>query len=127
MIHKLEHIGIMVSNMDASIRFYTEVLGLQLARREQIDNGPELGFLSFPGSEHIEIELIGRGTEGLSGSGIVNHVAFTVSDIEGEMARLQDLGVRFEEGSSKVILNGVRIAFFQGPDGERLELFQPAP
>ncbi|WP_426454823.1 VOC family protein [Paenibacillus sp. S-38] len=127
MIHKLEHIGIMVSDMDASIRFYTEVLGLRLARRERIENGPELGFLSFPGSERIEIELVGRGTEGLSGAGIVNHVAFTVSDIEEEIARLQGLGIRLESEGPKIILNGVKIAFFLGPDGERLELFQPAP
>ncbi|MCZ8523529.1 MULTISPECIES: VOC family protein [Paenibacillus] len=127
MIHKLEHIGIMVSDMDASIRFYTEVLGLRLARREQIENGPELGFLSFPGSEQVEIELVGRGTDGMSPSGIVNHLAFTVSDIEQELERLRGLGIRLQDEQPKVILNGVKIAFFEGPDGERLELFQPAP
>ncbi|MEI7026920.1 VOC family protein [Paenibacillus sp. y28] len=125
MIHKLEHIGIRVSDMDASIRFYTEVLGLQLACRKPLADGVELAFLCFPGSENIELELIGRGTEGLSSDGIVHHVAFTVSDIEAEVARLRELGVKLISEEPKVILDGVKIFFFYGPDGEQLELFQP--
>ncbi|CAG7628151.1 Ethylmalonyl-CoA/methylmalonyl-CoA epimerase [Paenibacillus solanacearum] len=126
MIHKLEHIGVMVNDMDASVKFYTEVIGLQLVNRAKLDDGVELGFLSFPGSSDIELELIGRGSDGLSDSGKVHHIAFTVSDIEAEVERLKGLGVRMMDQAPRVILNGVKIAFFYGPDGERLEFFQPA-
>ncbi|GIP41162.1 lactoylglutathione lyase [Paenibacillus sp. J31TS4] len=124
MIKKLEHIGVMVSDMEASIRFYTETLGLALVGRERLDNGVELVFLSFPGQEDIQLELVGRGG-GFEENGKVNHIAFTVDDIDTEVRRLKESGVRMIDEEPKTILGGVRIAFFYGPDGERLELFQP--
>jgi lactoylglutathione lyase len=125
MIHKLEHIGVRVNDMDASVRFYTEVLGMRLVNRAALEDGAELGFLAFPGSEQVEIELIGRGSDGLSDSGKVHHIAFTVSDIEEEIARLKSHGVEMIHEVPLEILGGIKIAFFFGPDGERLELFQP--
>ncbi|MNV79709.1 Lactoylglutathione lyase [compost metagenome] len=126
MIKKLEHIGVYVQNMDESIAFYTEVLGLSLTARKRLDNGVELSFLSFPGHPETEIELIGRGTEGMSDSGIVHHIAFTVTDIEAELERLKGLGIRLLDEEPRTILGGTQIAFFFGPNGERLEFFQPA-
>lgn len=125
MIHKLEHIGVMVKDMDASIVFYTEVLGMKLVNRVRLDEEVELGFLSLPGNENIEIELINRGHAGMSNEGLVHHVAFTVSDIEAEVERLKKLNVRMLDETPRIILDGVKIAFFFGPDGERLEFFQP--
>jgi lactoylglutathione lyase len=55
----------------------------------------------------------------------VHHIAFTVSDIEAELDKLRARGVRLIDETPRTILNGVKIAFFFGPDGERLELFQP--
>lgn len=124
MIYKLEHIGVKVKNTDASIQFYTEVLGMKLVARERLDNGTELCFLSFPGSENISIELIGSGEEGLPNQGVVHHIAFTVTDIDAELERLKSLGVRLIDETPRIILGGTRIAFFYGPDGERLEFFQ---
>lgn len=126
MIKKVEHIGVHVKDMDASIEFYEKVIGMNLVARKKLDNGVELSFLSFAGSENVEIELIGRGQEGQPDNGIVHHIAFTVSDIEQEVARLRDLGVRLLDSETKTILNGAKIFFFFGPSGERLELFQPA-
>jgi lactoylglutathione lyase len=125
MIRKLEHIGVYVQNMDESIRFYTEVIGMKLVDRKMVNAEVELGFLSFPGSENIEIELIGRGTDGISDAGIVHHIAFTVNDIEAELQRLKGLGIRMLDETPREILGDVKIAFFFGPNGERLELFQP--
>lgn len=73
----------------------------------------------------MQVELIGRGSDGLSDNGKVNHLAFTVSDIEAEVGRLTGLGVSMIDESPRVILDGVKIAFFYGPDGEKLEFFQP--
>ncbi|MCR6631333.1 MAG: VOC family protein [Magnetospirillum sp.] len=125
MIKKLEHIGVYVNDMDESIRFYTEVLGLNLAARRRLDNGVELSFLSFPDQPQTEIELIGRGTEGMPDNGIVHHIAFTVTEIEAELERLRSLGIRLLDEEPRTILGGTKIAFFFGPNGERLELFQP--
>jgi len=124
-VKKLEHIGIMVKDMDESIKFYTEMLGMRLDRRVALNETVELSFLAFPGQESVEIELIG-GVYGdaLSSDGIVNHVAFTVDDIEAEIARLVAAGVNMIDTTPRTILHGIKIAFFYGPNGEKLELFQ---
>jgi len=124
-IKKIEHIGVKVKNMDVSVRFYTEVLGMKLVGRERLADGVELAFLAMPGTENVQIELIGRGHDGLPDDAKVHHIAFTVSDIEAELDKLRARGVRLIDETPRTILNGVKIAFFFGPDGERLELFQP--
>ncbi|WP_248928442.1 VOC family protein [Paenibacillus hamazuiensis] len=125
MIHKLEHTGVFVNDMDASVKFYTEVLGMKLVKRGRLADGVELGFLAFPGSENVEIELIGRGSDDKPDNGKVAHIAFTVTDIEAELIRLKNLGVKMIDETPRVILDGDKIGFFFGPDGERLELFEP--
>ncbi|TLS49246.1 VOC family protein [Paenibacillus antri] len=114
----------MVKNMDESIRFYTEIIGMNLDRRVALNDEVELAFLTFPGQESVEVELVGRFDGKLSADGIVNHLAFTVDDIEAEIARLQAAGVSMIDTAPRVILNGIQIAFFYGPNGEKLELFQ---
>ncbi|WP_274365444.1 VOC family protein [Paenibacillus thermotolerans] len=122
---KLEHIGIMAKNIEESIRFYTEIVGMRLDRREKLDNGVELVFLHFPGQESVEIELISRWDDSFSENGIVGHVAFTVDNIEQELERLKQAGVRLIDETPRTILGGIKIAFFYGPSGEQLEMFQP--
>ena len=124
MLRKFEHIGVMVKNMDESIRFYTEVIGMKLDRRVALNEKVELAFLTFPGQESVELELIGRFDDSLSADGIVNHIAFTVDDIDAEVERLKKAGVRMIDEAPRTILDGVKIAFFYGPSGEKLELFQ---
>ena len=126
MIRKLEHIGLRVKNMNASIKFYTDVLGMRVVGKGTLDDGLELVFLAFSDSDTIQIELIGNGQDDVPAMGKVDHFAFTVSDIEAEIARLRTLGVSFIDETPETILGGIKIAFFYGPDGERLELFQSA-
>lgn len=126
MYHKLEHIGIMVKDMDRSVQFYSEVLGMQLKGRERLGDGAELAFLGYPGTDNILLELISRWRDDLPAKGNVDHIAFTVTDIDAEVERLKSLGVEMIDNQAKnaPICGGVKIAFFYGPDGERLELFQ---
>jgi lactoylglutathione lyase len=126
MIRKLEHIGVRVSNMDRSIKFYQEVLGLELVGRSRANEQLELAFLSYPGTDNIQIELISRWSDDLPVAGNVDHIAFTVSDIEAEVERLKSLGVKMiDEAPRELNISGiVKIAFFYGPDGEKLEFFQ---
>ncbi len=125
MIHKIEHTGIMVKDMDVSIAFYTEVLKMELVGREWLTEEVELSFLSFQGSENVQIELIFGSIEVYPDEGKVHHIAFTVSDIEAEMDRLRALNILLHDEKPQAILDGVKIAFFSGPDGELLEFYQP--
>lgn len=125
MISKLEHIGVMVKDMDVSVAFYTEVLGLRLVERVRVDEKLELGLLSLPGSENVQIELISRGHDGIPAAGKVDHIAFTVTNIDAEVEKLRARGVRLiDEQPRELPALNARIAFFYGPDGEKLEFFQ---
>lgn len=124
MFNKLEHIGILAENMDDSIRFYTETLGMKLVERRSLDEHVELAFLSFPGQESVQVELVGRNPEGMPEEGLVNHLAITVDDIEAAINKLREQGIEVSDEWPKTILDGRRIAFFKGPSGEKLELFQ---
>lgn len=126
MIVKLEHIGIRTDDMDRSIQFYTEVLGMKLVERVPLDETTELAFLSFPGQEDVQVELIARSIEGMAVEGLVNHLALTVEDIDAVINKLKQHGVAISDEWPKTILDGRKIAFFNGPSGEKLELFQKA-
>ncbi|WP_127579512.1 VOC family protein [Paenibacillus koleovorans] len=126
-IRKIEHVGIMVSSMERSLAFYQEVIGLELQGKLLHTNGViELAFLGVPGTTETVVELIAGYTGELSEEGRVHHIAFTVDDLDAETERVAALGVRFLEKASTTLPNGARYRFFYGPDGERIELFQPA-
>lgn len=124
LLRKAEHVGIMVSDLDRSVKFYTEVLGLKL--RERIDS-PQTGW-AFLVVGDTEIELIWKkGAEfNYAEQGLVNHLAFTVDNVADALAHLRKHGVELihEEPVYAAPLRA-RLAFFKGPDGERLEVFTP--
>lgn len=123
---KLEHTGIMVRDLNRSISFYTDVLGMELVGTlDHNTPGIRLAFLAYPG-QNAQIELIEGYADQLPDEGQVHHVAITVDDIEAEVARLRERGVKFLDEAITTLRNGARYIFFAGPDGERLELFQPA-
>ncbi|MDF9843572.1 MULTISPECIES: VOC family protein [unclassified Paenibacillus] len=123
-VSKLEHIGIKVAQLEQSLAFYQEVIGLTL--QDTIGEPGEslrLAFLSFPGQTSVEIELIERVWTGLPDEGKVSHVAFTVTLIEAEHSRIAALQL---PGLTEIstLANGSRYFFFDGPDGEKLEFFE---
>ena len=120
---KMEHVGIMVNDMDESLAFYQNILGLELRNREWLNDTIELAFLFFPEQPSVEVELIYGGP--VENEGIVNHLAFRVENIEAELVRFKEAGVKLVDEEPRSILNGtVKIAFFQGPNGEKLELVE---
>ncbi|MDQ6420361.1 VOC family protein [Paenibacillus sp. LHD-117] len=126
-VKKIEHLGIMVSNIEQSVAFYTSVLGLEHKYTMLHTNGIiRLGFLSFPGHEETEIELIEGYNSALPAEGKTHHTAYTVDDIESEFERVKALGVPLRDTEITTLPNGARYFFLYGPDGELLELFQPA-
>ncbi|MDF2855956.1 MAG: glyoxalase [Neobacillus sp.] len=120
----MEHVGIMVNDMDESLAFYQNILGLELRNREWLNDTVELAFLYFPEQPSVEVELIYDG-EPVGNEGIVSHLAFTVENIETELVRLKEAGVKLKDQEPRSILNNtVKIAFFYGPNGEKLELVE---
>lgn len=124
-IKRLEHVGVNVSDMARSEAFYNEVFGLiKLEEYSDRVENMHLVFMGFPDESQTAIELVLDPPS--ASSGPVDHIAFTVDDIESEYVRIRGLGVPCIHPSVQRLANGMRYAFFTGPDGESLELFQRA-
>jgi lactoylglutathione lyase len=124
-VKKLEHVGVMVSDMKVSIDFYEKVLGLDLLDRFAANATTDLAFLGDRASGQVIVELICEKDNAFPDEGKVHHIAFTVDNIEEEIERLSKLKVHFTNDEISTLANGSKYIFFTGPDGETLELFQP--
>lgn len=123
MIKGLDHVAIVVSDMDRSIIFYTEVLGLKLLLDGR-SSGPEKK--SFLGTRSKAIIALSEDKNRLTQKGQyaegVNHVAFGVDNIDKSSRMLTDKGVKFVE--IKMGDDGNPEAYhFLDPDGLELEIY----
>ncbi|NQX64399.1 VOC family protein [Paenibacillus qinlingensis] len=124
-VMKLEHVGVMVANLEASIAFYVTVIGLKHKGTLLHTNGViRLGFLGFEGANETEVELVEGYNANLPQEGKVHHLAFTVDDIDAEFSRIQALEVEQLDTEITTLPNGSKYFFFNGLDGERIEFFQ---
>ncbi|MED1203339.1 VOC family protein [Heyndrickxia acidicola] len=125
-IKKFEHVGIQVKDLVTSIDFYTNVVGLELLKKEgHVDPAITLAFLGIEGEGEPLVEIIEGYNPNLPAEGKVHHLAFTVEDIEAEIERVKEHGVTFVEEAVTTLPNGAKYIFFYGPDGEWIEFFQP--
>ena len=86
-VRKLEHVGIMVKDLEKSITFYTEIVGLTHLYTMPHSNGIiGLAFLAGAEAQESEIELIEGYNGELPAEGRTHHVAFTVDDVEAEFS-----------------------------------------
>jgi lactoylglutathione lyase len=123
-VKKMDHVGVMVSDLEDSLTFYQIVVGMELKDQFTIANGSRtLAFLGFNGTDETELELVYGGNPDLPTEGKVNHIAFLVDDIEEEFKRLQGLDIVFISDEIVTLPNGYRNFFVQGPDGEKVEFF----
>ncbi len=120
---RLLHTSITVKNMDESIRFYTEKLGLSLlGRREIKQNNAEIAFLAAPNTDHrIELTWWRDKKDYLEGDQL-DHIAFGVEDLDQTVRRMREQGV--EVAKEPYTLGSSRIAFIKDPNGIWLELIE---
>jgi lactoylglutathione lyase len=126
---KYLHTMVRVTDIDASLRFYRDALGLDLLSRRDSEAGRfTLIFLAAPGDTSAQIELTynwpaADGTaEVYTGGRNFGHVAYAVDDIYATCQRLVDHGVLI----SRPPRDG-RMAFVRSPDGISIELLQAGP
>jgi lactoylglutathione lyase len=126
MIKKLEHVAIMVKDMDKSIEFYSNMFNFILRTRGKNERR-EMAFLKQKDHPDFEIELIkDLNVEGdYSDSGIVNHLAFTVENIQEAMTYYKEKGIQFNTENPNISIDGAKVIFFNGPNQELLQLVQP--
>ena len=130
-ISKIQHIGIPVTNLLASINFYQQ-LGFESVMESGFDYNGGKGKVAMMQSGDIIIELYQMPDAELPeikarGNGHVDHVAFDVDDIDDVFKQLNEAGFTVLE-SAPVFLpfwkNGCKYFNILGPDGERLEFNQ---
>ena len=119
---KYLHSMVRVRDLDASLRFYCEGLGLREARRKEVPQGKyTLVFLSAPDSPEAEIELTYNwdSSEDYGSARNFGHLAFRVEDIYATCARLQKMGVTINRPP-----RDGHMAFVRSPDLISIELLQ---
>ena len=123
MIKKYLHTRFRVSDMDKSIYFYRDILGMKVVEQKTSPRGSKLVFLKFPDMD-CELELCS-----FPDSGNVHvpedlvHLAFEVDDLERCIERLKVAGVLITEGPNESS-NGTRFIFTEDPDKYEIELMQ---
>lgn len=123
MIKDLDHVAIVVSDMDRSIEFYTHILELKLILDGRTGGGEKKSFL---GTKSKAIVALSENKKRSLQKGDyiegVNHVAFGVEDVEKSSQVLKDRGVDFVE--IKMGEDGNPQAYhFLDPDGLELEIY----
>lgn len=120
---QLLHTSITVKDMDESISFYTEKLGMTLASRREIkQNNAEIAFLEMAGTNH-RIELTWwKDKKDYAEGDQLDHIAFGVGDLQKTVEAMRAKGV--EIAKEPYSLGSSRIAFVKDPNGIWLELIE---
>jgi lactoylglutathione lyase len=121
---KYLHTMVRVTDMDASLHFYVNQLGLTLLSKRDVPAGRfTLAFLAAPGDETAQIELTHNwDPEVYTGGRNFGHVAYVVDDIYALCAQLQSKGVVINRPP-----RDGHMAFVRSPDGISIELLQRGP
>jgi catechol 2,3-dioxygenase-like lactoylglutathione lyase family enzyme len=135
----LNHVSIRTTDIEATRRFYVDVLGLQVGPRPEF---PFPGHWLYQGPlteyANAAVHVIGidsndpvglqqylgeRGADALHGSGAVDHIAFFATDLPGMMVRLQRLGIEARQRTVPGV--GLHQLFLDDPSGVVVELNYP--
>src|SRR3954464_10997597 len=115
-VKKLLHTRMRVSDLDQTIRFYTDVLGLEVLERKTSPRGSQLAFLKVPNSEEL-IELTSFPPSGpVTVQEDLVHLAFQVENLDNTMRDLSAKGIEVTDGPTQSS-SGSRFIFIDAPDG----------
>jgi lactoylglutathione lyase len=122
-VGKLLHARYRVNDIERTVKFYRDVLGLAETRRHKSPRGAELVFLQAPGSS-VELEICFLpGSETVKVQPDLTHLAFEVDNLAEFEKHLAKLGVKFSDGPTTTSSGSV-IAFVDAPEGYEIELIQ---
>jgi len=122
-VTKLLHTRYRVNDLERTVKFYREVLGLEEIRRHKSPRGSELVFLKAPeSSEEIEICHF-PASNSVQVQPDLTHLAFEVDSLEEFERHLAKLGLKFSDGPTKSSSGSV-FAFVDAPEGYEIELIE---
>jgi lactoylglutathione lyase len=122
-IKKLLHTRYRVNDLEKTVAFYHDVLGLRETGRHKSPRGSELVFMKAPESAE-EIELCSYPASGpVHVPADLTHLAFEVDDLEAFARQLEKKGIKLSDGPTKSS-SGMVFAFVDAPEGYEIELIQ---
>ncbi len=133
MFTRVDHIGVAVEDLDASLELYERDYGMKLVHRETVtEQGVEAVLLDV-GENHIEL-LAATGPDTPVGKFLakkgpgMHHVAYQVEDIEATLAALKAAGLRLIDETPRTGIRNSRVAFLHPATAGGLltEIVQPA-
>jgi methylmalonyl-CoA epimerase len=133
MLSAIDHVGVAVEDLDATLALYTESLGMPLVHRETVaEQGVEAALLDV-GDGHVELlQPLGPDTAvgkflTRRGPGL-HHIAYRVDDVEHTLGELRQAGVRLIDEQPRTGIRGSRVAFVHpaATGGVLTEIVQPA-
>jgi catechol 2,3-dioxygenase-like lactoylglutathione lyase family enzyme len=119
MINNLHKIGVVTGNVAKAEEFYTKILGLEVVERFPSDVGEDYVFMQ---AGSVKVELLPQ--KAMNAPEGVHHLSFRVESVDEGCAYLKSKGVKILVEPFDAGVGGIRLAFFEGPDGLRLQLFE---
>ena len=113
---RMDHVGLIVGDLDRSLAFYRDAFGFP--EHSRLDMGEtKIVFLDVGGTL---LELVKR-SEGpvKAPEGRISHIAFHADDYDGLLTRLEGMGAELQ---SRTLGDGSRITFLRDPDGHNVEI-----
>jgi len=124
-VKKLLHTRYRLNDLEKSVKFYKDVLGLEEVRRHKSPRGSELVFLKTPGSEELIELCYYPSSGGVQVQQDLTHLAFEVDSLDQFAKHLGQFGIKYSDGPH-IKENGGGFAFIDAPEGYEIELIQPA-
>lgn len=122
---RILHTMIRVGNLEKSIQFYTEVLGMKLLRKKDYPDGEfTLAFIGYGDeADHTVIELTYNwGKEGYDLGEGFGHIALEVDDVYQAAEEIRNRGGKIIRDAGPMNAGTTIIAFVEDPDGYQIEL-----
>ncbi len=124
-VKKLLHTRYRVNDLEKTVKFYREILGLEELRRHKSPRGSELVFLKTPNSDElIEITFF-PGSGPVQVQPDLTHLAFEVNSFDEFSKHIAKFGVKYSDGPT-TSSTGTKFAFIDAPEGYEIELIESA-
>jgi lactoylglutathione lyase len=120
---KLLHTRFRVNDLERTVQFYRDILGLQEVRRHKSPRGSELVFVKAPESEELIELCYFPGSESVQVQPDLTHLAFEVDSLAEFEKHLAKHGMKYSDGPTKTSTGSV-FAFIDAPEGYEIELIE---
>ena len=119
MVHRIHKIALVTDDVEATVRYYTETLGLEVAERFPVEGDEDFVFLQ---AGDITLEIMPKKT--MAAEEGFHHISFRVDSVDGAAEELKAKGTEMEVEPADAGVGGIRLGFFRGPNDVRLQLFE---